>query len=394
MTAGMLLLWGCTEVDPQPIAGPLDGGWPAALLARPASLSEAIAADREGWIRLHRNDLHGALERGGEPGQRAAAALSQVEQDLALLSAAVWERTFSTWDSRSGIPAGSAMPVIAALAAIEAEAPDRARSWLARGGDYSDPAVADLAAQLSVSLDDVEGSGLAGCIAAHRLARAQQDLAPLSACPEGPLITEQTTGHSRTLYSPLIFGTLAAVHAPREAPLEGLAGLLFSSRWAAGDDGLAGTLTALGLTALTDDPQSARDLVRQLDAHLDAFSSGTSAVSTEGAAVLDELQLVAGYRARLLTDLARRHRDTPQVALALGQLALDVEHSRAVSTLNPPGLFVTLATASFQSGRSRAALEYLAPLASSWPEIVGLDETLSDLVVLEGLERLGDSKEN
>ena len=394
MTAGLLLLWGCAEVDPQPVAGPLDGGWPAAILARPESLGEAIETDREGWIRLHRSDLHGALAIGGVPGQRAAVELAQVEQDLALLSAAVWERTFSTWESRSGVPAGSAIPVIAALAAAEAGASDRAAGWLARGGDYSDPAVAELAAQLSEGLEAVEGSGLAGCIAAHRLARAQQDLAPLSACPAGALITEQTTGHSRALYSPLIFGTLAAVHAPNAAPVEGLAGLLFSSRWAAGDDGLTGTLTTLGLTAPTDDPQSARDLVRQLDAHLDAFSGGTSAVNPEGAAVLDELQLVAGYRARLLTDLARRNRDTPQVALALGQLALDVEHSRSVSTLNPPGLFVILATASFQSGRSREALEYLAPLATSWPELVGLDETLSDLVVLEGLERLGDSKEN
>ncbi len=394
MTAGLLLLWGCTDPEPPREASPLDEGWPAALLGRPEALTEAISSHREGWISLHRNDLSGALAAGGAPAIRASQELTVVERDLAALSAAVWERTFSTWESRSGIPQGSGIPVIAALAALDAGAAARAEAWLARGGAYGDPAVAALAEQLYGGLSAVSGEGIAGCIAAHREARATRDAAPLSVCPDGPLITERTDSHTRALYSPLIFTTLAAIHAPTAPEPTGMAGVLFSDRWAEGDRGLEGTLTALGLTAPGADPQSARDLVSGLDAHLDAWLRHASEVNPEGAGLLGELQIVSGYRARLLTGLARQHLDEPQVALTLAQLALDVEHSREIGPLNPPGLFVSLATASFQTGRTREALEYLAPLAGSWPEIVGLDETLSDLVVLESLERVGDSKEN
>ncbi|MEL6350094.1 MAG: hypothetical protein AAFV53_43745, partial [Myxococcota bacterium] len=75
-------------------------------------------------------------------------------------------------------------------------------------------------------------------------------------------------------------------------------------------------------------------------------------------------------------------------------MAMDMQGGRQIGALNPPGLFVLLAEANLRTGRSREALDMLDPLKEAYPEVKGLNETLGDLVVLEGLERIGDSKEN
>jgi len=62
--------------------------------------------------------------------------------------------------------------------------------------------------------------------------------------------------------------------------------------------------------------------------------------------------------------------------------------------LNPPTLFAVSAAANLRTGRTREALDALEVLVGAYPEIKGLDETVGDLAVLQGLDRAGDSREN
>ena len=229
MTVGLLLLWGCTDGEAPSTPSALDAGWHAQLLDNPGQFATTIEADRAGWVQYHSNDLAGALAGGGLPAQRAAEDLAIVYSDLAWLAGRVWEKTFTTWASRSGLPAQSAIPVIAALAALEAGEADRAAAWLDRGGAYASPEVEALAQRLSGGLEAVsaEDGALSACIAAHVAARSTGGT--VSVCPDGPLIREQADGHTRALYSPLPFATRAAQHAAHDSPpTSGLPGLLFS----------------------------------------------------------------------------------------------------------------------------------------------------------------------
>jgi len=177
---------------------------------------------------------------------------------------------------------------------------------------------------------------------------------------------------------------------------------VFSSAWSEADAGkpVGPTLTALGLSAdlgAQDDSEAARLWVRALDQHLDAWQARRAeTASPEAQELLDGLQLVAIYRSRLLLDRAREalKAEHPRQALAFAQLALDVEHARSIGPLNPPGLFAVLALANLETGRTREALDALEVLSASDPRVRGLDETLGDLAVLEGIGRDGDSKEN
>ena len=64
-------------------------------------------------------------------------------------------------------------------------------------------------------------------------------------------------------------------------------------------------------------------------------------------------------------------RDYEAVAGLFGELQLV-----PTDVIENPYQFAALTTASFQSGRTREALEYFAPLAAAWPEFAGLNETL------------------
>jgi hypothetical protein len=136
--------------------------------------------------------------------------------------------------------------------------------------------------------------------------------------------------------------------------------------------------------------------VRALDARLDAWEAEQVAAATpEGQALYRDLQLVPVYRSRLLVEQTRRalQDGRPHQALAIAQRALDVEHARSVGPINPPELFALLAEANLRTGRTREAKDALAVLLPGWPWLRGLDETLGDLAVLEGIGRGGDSKE-
>jgi hypothetical protein len=105
---------------------------------------------------------------------------------------------------------------------------------------------------------------------------------------------------------------------------------------------------------------------------------------------------VQQYQSRVLLAWARQALDQnrPHEALAFAQIAIDVERSREITPVNAPGIFAVLAEADLRTGRTRESLDALEVLSSRFPEVEGLDETIGDLAILQGLDRHGDSKEN
>jgi hypothetical protein len=180
------------------------------------------------------------------------------------------------------------------------------------------------------------------------------------------------------------------VHAQAATEQDGLAGVVFSGRWSlqVPDPSLPETWAP----PMSDDPSAVRDRIRALDVLLDAWRQEQS----DEAGLITDLKLVAGYRSRALVEYGGRLLDAgqPAGAQAAGLMALDAGSGRRIGALNPPGVFVLLAEASLRLGRSREALDMLEPLLGLHPEVLGIDETLGDLVVLDGMARLGDSKEN
>jgi hypothetical protein len=129
---------------------------------------------------------------------------------------------------------------------------------------------------------------------------------------------------------------------------------------------------------------------------LDAWKESLVARATEeGRALVEDLQLVPLLRGRMLLAQARRALQAghPRQAQALLLLARDLSHPRDISPLNPPLLYAMLAETHLRTGHTREALDALEVLVEAFPAVVGVDETVGDLAVLQGLDRRGDSKE-
>jgi len=378
---------------------------------------------RAGWIGLHGGDLIAASEHlEGAERARALTRLALLHEDLDRLSDLSVSRTYTLWETRSGLPEGSAIPVVAALQAYDSDDAEAGAAWLAKGGAYGDPDVMALAASLSKGFGPTGSeSGPGACVDAHLAARAAGDFEPLERCGTPGLVSEEGASGPRILRDPLVFQTHALVYRAQIEKLTGqpsspLARIIFSSSWSAADaDAQASadpsgrtmgpggpTLDALGLVRALppeDDGEVewARQRVRDLDEALDGWQKpAADAASPDGASLLADLDLVGVYRSQVLVAWTREAllADRPHVALATAQLALDASSARRVGPRNTPELFALLAEANLRTGRTREALDSLQPLQSAFPLVHGLDETIGDLVILEGLGRLGDSKEN
>jgi hypothetical protein len=434
-----------------------DRGWIALLADDPQIFATLTASGaRDGWIAFHKNDYASAAQLFQDlpiPRARAYLELAIYQADLSRLSREATLRTFDLWEAKSGIPEGSALPVVAALAAAESGDDARRVAWLKKAKPQ-DPSVQALAARLETRLSDwsapqVAEGPLVACVWAHLQARKSgEDLLLGEACPTGPLVTEQATGHLRRFYNPMIHGTEAAVAlraagvafraagqtegpatpgptaVPATIDVEALvrsAGdddahaletLLFSPWWTradvihdveddpslrtAGADGP--TLTELGVHGPVPKEESiewARGRVRTLAAQLERWKQ-TDLPKGEGVALLDELDLVRQYQGKVLLAWARTALDQgrPHEALTFAQMALDAERSREITPVNGPGLYAVLAEADLRTGRTRESLDALEVLTTRFPEVEGLDETVGDLAILQGLDRQGDSKEN
>jgi hypothetical protein len=428
-------------------------GWIVLLADDPAIFGTLMASGaRGGWAAFHKNDYATAAQLFPDqpiPRARAFLELAIYQNDLARLSREATLRTFALWEERSGIPEASALPVVAALAAAESGDDARRADWLKKAKPR-DPNVQALAARLETRLSEwtepqvAEGS-LVACVWAHLQARKTgESLLLVEACPTGPLVTEQATDHLRTFYNPMVHGTEAAVAlhsaavalraageddaaadpaAPSTIDVDALAraasddehaleALLFSPWWTredvvhdVADDpslrtaGAQGpTLTSLGVHGPVPKEESiewARGRARTLSAQLERWQKA-ELPKGEGLQLLDELQIVRQYEGKVLLAWARGALDEgrPHEALTFAQMALDAERSRDITPVNGPGLYAVLAEADLRTGRTRESLDALEVLTSRFPEVEGLDETVGDLAILQGLDRQGDSKEN
>lgn len=183
----------------------------------------------------------------------------------------------------------------------------------------------------------------------------------------------RTDGLEHPVYNPCTEAEAAAVWSTRGGDVEGLAGQIF------------GPIPFEWTGAHTS--QGARDALAELRRRIELGRAGRP--DSEGLA----RSLAADEIARVRT------------AVALAQVALDegeVEYARsllvlahpagspAIGPTRPPILYADLARAELLSGNPRRALDWLAALG---PESLGVSETVSDLAVLRGLSRVGDSKE-
>lgn len=366
----------CAEPErAAPAVHALDQGWIAALAADPESFEAKVAAGRDGWIALHRGDWAAAEALPGPAAGRARAELAAMDRVLDELSIRTWTTLAERWEARGGIPADSAF---AALVADACELSGRdAAPWRARA--------ATLPAAWPARRE------------AHVRARAGQADFPGAGLAE-PVAVEPIPGGERRWYDPLVPGTLARVRArgaAEPAPMD-----VFSP-WLAGGANSEEDLGRLGLDATpwtdADDPAPCLDMARAMDAQLAAWKPALSARADEqGRALLGQLQLVEGARAQALLRVAAAAiaHARPECALAIASHALDHAHAREIGPLNPPLAFAVIAAAQARAGREREALDALEVLVPAYPEVVGLDETLGDLAVLDGMDRAGVSREN
>jgi hypothetical protein len=355
--------------EPPPPSGLLAGSWVAEIVTTPARFTERLGTQREGWIALHRNDWKAAVAAGGDPAARAHGELSRFYGVLADLDAEAWARTGLRWKRRGDLPADSLLPTLVAAALRDAGREEEASTW-------------------------TEGAAPSGELAErkrlHDAVRAGSE--PDSRLRELPwaAVHEVGAGGTREFADPWLLRSLAQTEfrkAESQAPLERE---LFSGTVRSPVD------PPPAVADVVADGDACREQVRHLDADLDGWRTSTGlAASAEGRQLLDELRLVPGLRARLLTDLAiaALRAQRPGCALAYGQLAIDYESPREIGAVNSPTLFAVVASAQLHHGRTREALDTLEALRNDWPELAGLDETLGTLVVLEGMDRSGDSRE-
>lgn len=398
----MLLIAGCSRPAP---TSAVPAGWIDEIVLQPEQFSTLVDGEsREGWIALHKGALPGALAPlpAGSARPRVALELSLAHGYLGEMMVGVWLDLAELWAKKSTIPAGSALPMVAALAALAVSDTALANTWLDRGQPYADPQVATVASELRAGglAGVTDATPLGACLRAHQEARSSGDLGALDrACPgllDGgrPLLQEG----ERALYDPLLYGTIAQARALEAAPMQGARGLdrrLFSGEWAA-DDRQVPPAWAPPLPSLAD-PDVVHPWIQQLDAQLDGWEAALrDRAPDEGLALLDELALRQVYRTQLLTLLARRALDegSPRAAQLLTLSAADLTSDRSLSPRNPPMLYAIRANATWRQGDARAALDALATLHNAWPELRGLVETTGDLAILQTLDRQGDSKEN
>lgn len=361
---------------------PLDTTWVATIVKDPARFGTHIEKEREGWIALHANDWTRASQGAGAPAKRAAAELAVFHAVLARTSNEAWRALGTTWEQRGSFPTDSVLPRLVGLAARDAGDATAAARW------ESLPGRADPALDARVELHT-------------RVRKGEADRAELLSTATAPLLHEPRPEGRRPFWDPLLHLSLSQSHGraiQADYPTDPLDRTLFSGAVAADDGSPAATLAALGLSLpTTDDVDACREAARGLDRQLDAWKPTLAAgASEDGKALLADLRLVEGFRSRALVDWAvdALEADRPRCALALGEMALDHEHPRAVTPLNSPTLFAVLAQANLRTGRTREALDALEVLVTPFPETTGLDETVGDLAVLVGLDRAGDSREN
>jgi hypothetical protein len=388
----------CGEADP---AAPpvVAAGWLDEVAYHPEAFAALTAEHRDGWVALHDGDALAASRAFGTGehvgATRAAIALATWHDDVATLTAGVHAALWARWSEEAGRSGAAPLP------------PDAA--WLALVSGTCAAADPGPAAP-----DDVRAH-----FATHRTAREEGDTERLAGLGEAPVRVVPGGGFERRSWDPCVDAALAEVWTDRATggtgawtsvrpdPQHHLA-WTFLAAWPTVDawvDGVqrgespgyvgpgAAEIDALGVTEPGATADEARDRVARLGAALDAVGARVlDQAPAEGSALVAELGLVERWREALALAFARR-------ALQAGHPTAAAVWLRSVARpgtgLRPaPSVGVLLAWAELRTGHTREALAALHAVSAHQPGLRGVEDVLSDLVVLEGLGKPGDSKED
>jgi hypothetical protein len=433
MTLMYLLIFamGCGSCfEPAPTAdealiASLDGGWPDVIVRQPPAFRAFTEGpEHQGWAHFYHGELVPAAKLlTGVPKQRVVWEQAQLALDIERLATRTFQMTYESWASSEAMSSSSAIPVAAALAAIDRSSPTDAASWIEQLGRYHDPALTLLAQSLTpTGLKPSEAGGdsyYLDCVRAHLSARAEADLSLLAPCggANATVLFEGSTasGHGQ-LHNPLLYPTLARVAEaradgigkldPSDAQEPGLPYLLFSGDWNLADLGatLRGqsqpTLSAFQLSELStrsDDVDAARTWIGRVDAHLDLWHDYIINDATEeGRQIAFDVQPLEIYRAHLLQKQARQSIESgyPNQAIVFLNAATNIDKPRQIGAQNRASFFALRAEARLMAGRTREALDDLRIIAEVYPALDGLRETMNDLSIMQNSTRTGDSKEN
>jgi hypothetical protein len=335
LLAALELLFGCGGEPARSVDDPaVDGGWIDVIADRTRFDTQMKTDGRPAWIALHAGRLEDAWAAMETDAGRARA-----EVELAELH-----------DALSDVHRHAAI----ALATEWDEAPE---AVVDAGEAAADCATRPASPELAERFD-----------------------LPAAKPPEQrasePVWTLEEEGFTRVVHDPCASFRMARDWRPAESP-EGLPASLF------------GPLPMQPSETL--DAEAARVDLRRIDATLDALRTrhpdddGVFAgLGVYGIARIRTAAMLAG---QALDDAERL--EQVEYARTLLQLAPPPERP-AVGPMTPPVVYARLAEAELRSGRTRQALDWLAPLGDT---ATGVRETVSDLAVLRSLSHVGDSKE-
>lgn len=393
----LILLLACAEGPaPAPALDPaadavVDAGWIPQLMREPAAFDRLVAADHAGWVAVHGADWRAEASAPG-PAARLRERRAETLDQALRLHALAWDTLAARWAARGAPAEAAVVRAVAEAAAVDAGLP-RVGAEAPLTGALSPDAAALRA--WSAEVEPPEVGPLTGCLRAHLAARAQGEVArcPALAAATPPLPDPFALQSAR----------LAWRSGPGAGPMvpdHNLEHAVFSERWLGGPAEAAGGALgpALGFTLReATEAQAVRDAVHALDSALDGHAARwRSEAPPEGKALEGELDLLGLWRSRALTAEAAAllAEGRPEPAAAALSLALDATQGRALSPRNTPELRLLSAEAALRAGRSREALDALAPLREAWPELQGIVEIIDDIVVLESLGRVGQSQEH
>ncbi len=411
----------------------LEFGWISEAVLDPVRFTALTERSRDGWVALHAHDYHGAIRAFGDDATaraRAEFALGVLYDDLAITSGLANEQLFTEWDKREGLPKGNHAPLVAALAAW-CTSGDTIGTWASRVKDERGPGygVSQALVQGRSALDGASADPFGRRLELHRQVR-DGAVEALTKAALRPMASVEEPKFTREYWDPCVWSTLSQHWLDTTGRSLGGTNWRSITRWSQKTVGLEGRLFApwlgsedleadlalnfdeptvvgarsprlrklgVGTDAFAaDEPEDAREEVRNLDAGLDSWSRKLrDQAGPDGVALLDDLQLVARFRQEWLVTRARAALDNkrPRMALTYLELARD-SAEKGVGPTNSPALFALFAQSQLRLGHTREALDALYVLTDAYPEAFGLKEVVSDLAVLQGLDRQGDSKEN